>query len=198
MLLSERAPAETIATRDITVTIPDAPLLALVRAEIASGKTAEEATDITLAPYRDLPITAWARPAVLSAAHTAARNMVRPVERRVFNPVATDEAALRQAVAARLARCTFRVKGETVEWGQATVAQHKLRILVLERIAAGVMETIRQHRVAIALIEKHSAACLDDVPGWETEVGQPDIVAGRAADSVDPEDEADMVATTAD
>jgi len=52
-----------------------------------------------------------------------------------------------------------------VTWGQATVEQHRLRIDFLERMRAGICQTIDQHTEAIALIEENKAQCLDEV--WQ-------------------------------
>lgn len=55
--------------------------------------------------------------------------------------------------------------GEVVTWGQATVAQHALRIEMLGKIRAGIDETIARHREAIRMIESHGVARLEEIPG---------------------------------
>jgi hypothetical protein len=53
--------------------------------------------------------------------------------------------------------------GEVVTWGQATVAQHALRIEMLGKIRAGIDETIGRHREAIRMIEANGVSRLEEI-----------------------------------
>jgi hypothetical protein len=97
------------------------------------------------------------------------RNRTRGVERTAFSQfVGIDHrietspemiANLRRVFAERFSLGSH----EWVEWGKATIEQHKLRIAMLERIRGGIDETIERHREAIRLIEAHNATCLDEL-----------------------------------
>lgn len=50
-----------------------------------------------------------------------------------------------------------------IEWGRATIAQHKTRIAMLTKLRSGIDQTIERHQEAIRLIEAHNATCLDEI-----------------------------------
>lgn len=53
--------------------------------------------------------------------------------------------------------------GIRVEWGAATVEQHRQRISMLQTLQAGIGVTIHRHEQAITLIEDANVSCLDDL-----------------------------------
>lgn len=53
--------------------------------------------------------------------------------------------------------------GTEVTWGRATPEQHELRIEMLAKNAAGVVETAARHRAAISMIRSAGVACLDEI-----------------------------------
>lgn len=50
--------------------------------------------------------------------------------------------------------------GTTVTWGEATVEQHRQRIALLSRNAAGNLQTAARHQAAVDEIERSGAGCL--------------------------------------
>lgn len=97
------------------------------------------------------------------------RNRTRQIERTAFlQLIGVDKrietspemiASLRKVFAERFSLGAH----EWVEWGKATIEQHRLRIAMLERLRDGIDETIERHREAIRLIEQHNATCLDEI-----------------------------------
>lgn len=77
--------------------------------------------------------------------------------------------------------------GHTVTWGSATVAQHQMRIAMLEGKIGGLALTVQRHKMAISLIESAGVTCLEEIGWGETEegadsgAGERMIVAGRGA-----------------
>ncbi|MCU4183993.1 hypothetical protein K6U06_06450 [Acidiferrimicrobium sp. IK] len=69
-----------------------------------------------------------------------------------------DITALRQVLAV-----SFKVAGETVLWGAATLAQHRDRITEQRARADGIEQDIARHEQAIALIERAGVSCLAEV-----------------------------------
>jgi hypothetical protein len=55
--------------------------------------------------------------------------------------------------------------GHTVTWGSATVAQHRMRIAMLEGKIGGLSMTVQRHKMAISLIESAGVTCLEEI-GW--------------------------------
>lgn len=53
--------------------------------------------------------------------------------------------------------------GESVTWGRASIEQHERRIVMLEKIRAGIADTIARHREAIRILRETGAACLEEV-----------------------------------
>lgn len=53
--------------------------------------------------------------------------------------------------------------GVKVEWGRATIEQHRQRVAMLQAIVDGTVATIRLHEAAIEALEKSGARCLDEV-----------------------------------
>lgn len=106
---------------------------------------------------------------------TVQRNLTRKRERAVFEAMASgpevraafDEAQVRMANLhqsfAPLFRSIFVVDGQRIEWGRATIEQHVARIRVLEKLSAGLQDTIERHRVAIAAIRTAGVTCLEEV-----------------------------------
>lgn len=53
--------------------------------------------------------------------------------------------------------------GTEVTWGTATIEQHKQRIEMLTKNAAGIVETASRHTAAVRMIEEAGATCLADL-----------------------------------
>lgn len=53
--------------------------------------------------------------------------------------------------------------GRRVRWGEATVEEHRQRIEMLERMRAGLADTVALHAEAIAAIEAAGVVCLDEI-----------------------------------
>lgn len=97
------------------------------------------------------------------------RNRTRAVERTAFSQfVGIDRrietspemiASLRRVFSERFSLGSH----EWVEWGKATIEQHRLRVAMLQRLRGGIDETIERHLEAIRLIEAHNATCLDEI-----------------------------------
>lgn len=54
-------------------------------------------------------------------------------------------------------------EGFVVQWGKATVEQHRRRIAMLAKLRNGLSESIRRHEYAIQLLEQSGASCLDEI-----------------------------------
>lgn len=107
-------------------------------------------------------------PVVINAVATLHRGQVRRIERIASGvreePDTAPQSMTRHEARIALARKTFvTAAGETVYWGQATVAQHRSRMELLATMANGINETISLHADAIAEIELHGVTCLDDL-----------------------------------
>ncbi len=101
------------------------------------------------------------------------RNLMRAQERRAF---ATWRGRARPGTAwrgvasqdkgpfAALFAVEFKLgDGRSVPWLKATVAEHQQRITLLERLRAGLDETIKRHQDAIALIQESGVTCLAEI-----------------------------------
>jgi hypothetical protein len=53
--------------------------------------------------------------------------------------------------------------GTMTTWGKATVADHRQRIEMLAKNAAGVVETAARHEAAVAMISEADVTCLDEL-----------------------------------
>jgi hypothetical protein len=102
---------------------------------------------------------------VLEQCRMIARNEVRRLEKvakphRVGQPA--DTAMERQQVMAE----TFTPgDGRRVLWGEATIADHEMRIAYLKKMRGGIDATMQRHEEAIKLLRASGATCLNDLQG---------------------------------
>jgi len=125
-----------------------------------------------LTPYGELGLAQVARPAVLRAAEIEHRNHTRLLERKVFAPTPDKSAEYRAEIGQRLAQATFKVNGQDIRWEEATLSQHKARVLWLEAQIMGAQQTRRQHIFAVELLEEYGAERLSDIPNWQNLLAQ--------------------------
>jgi hypothetical protein len=97
------------------------------------------------------------------------RSRVRAVE-RVALPPGVAQGSSRMGVPAdrveykRLMRETFPLpKGVRVEWGLATVEQHRAKIEMMDRFIAGNVAKRQRHVDAIEMIVAAGVSCLDEI-----------------------------------
>lgn len=94
-----------------------------------------------------------------AAVRTVEANLIGPLlDRNTPVPIGspTAQAALRKTFATGSG-------GAPVEWGRATVADHRARIQFLRKHIAGCERTITFHETAIESIESAGVACLDEL-----------------------------------
>lgn len=96
------------------------------------------------------------------------RETARGVEAHAFRRFFEVQRAGGAPCVAESLRAVFREKfalgdGSVVEWGRATIDQHRARVAILSRQRAGIEATIARHEAAIELIASHGATCLDEV-----------------------------------
>lgn len=85
--------------------------------------------------------------------------------RGVTSAIREFEKSLKVKWTQDLLSTTFRVDGEEVSWGNATVQQHKLRAEQLTKQAVGTLETVSLHTSAIQDLEQSGAICLNEKLG---------------------------------
>lgn len=100
---------------------------------------------------------------------TYRRNQVRTIEKTAFSQFFDVDrridtspetiARLRDVFAEKFSLG----KGLDVEWGKATVDQHRMRIAMLMKLRDGINQTIDRHERAIEIIESAGVTCLDEV-----------------------------------
>lgn len=103
------------------------------------------------------------RPVIAHAIGMSRRAEVRSVERRAPR---RGLGSSFDSVQARkeMAEAFFALgDGTRVRWGEATVAQHRQRIAMLEKMRAGLSETVARHEAAISEIEAAGVSCLDEI-----------------------------------
>jgi len=95
------------------------------------------------------------------------RTRVRKLEMSAFAPATAErvaEAFARPDPIQALRGETFRLgNGREVSWDEATIADHRHRIDMLERIRAGIGATIQRHHEAIQRIESAGVTCLAEL-----------------------------------
>lgn len=110
-------------------------------------------------------------PLVRNAVAVIRRSRTRTIERAAFGqagsdddqqqPLPGDEPRLTQHEARmQLMRRTFRIPGQSVEWGLATVEQHEARIAMQARLMGDIGLDIERHAEAIAEIQAAGVTCL--------------------------------------
>jgi hypothetical protein len=104
-------------------------------------------------------------PLVTDEVRRLRRTQTRRIEQHSFpRPSMVGESTL--AERARLLRKTFSIPGtgRRVEWGKATVEDHRTRIAWIENHIGTLRETIARHEWAIKMIEEAGVTCLNEVP----------------------------------
>ena len=151
----------------IATTAVDAPSFGELYREIAP--TCSDALSTASAICARLQLTTRQRevlwPLILEQCRMIARNEVRRLEKvakphRVGRP--SDSIADRKQVMAE----TFTPgDGRRVLWGEATIADHEMRIAFLKKMRTGLDATMQRHEEAIKLLRASGASCLNDLQG---------------------------------
>lgn len=153
-----------------------------LRALITAGVHAEDATEQVLREMPKKPLAEYARPFVLSDAQNMERRVVRRAEDRAFRDGSgSGEARL------KLPQVEFKTWDVTkrtwsrVTWAKATREQHEARIVWLRTCIDDIEVDLGRHERAAKLLAERGADCLEEIPGWQDLIGDPEDASGEAA-----------------
>lgn len=174
----------------MSVKIPSGSMEQMIRAELKSGKTPEEAVRAVLTPFGEVlrsagndALVPFARPSVLATARRLHRQLTRRAEDKAFTSAPGSRDRL------HLGTLEFHVPGtkEVVSWAEATASQHDARIAWLHTYIGSLETDLRRHERARKLLENRGAQKLAEIEGWEALIG----------DDADGEDEDELAAEDA-
>lgn len=150
--------------------VPDQSILHQLTELIRNGNSPIMAADAVLTPYRPTPLAEFVWPALLAAAQRISRNEARVIENRALAPAAREA---NQKARLQLPTTVFRVGGEEIRWGTATVPQHEARIAWQLGQIQGITTDVDRHKAAIQLIQtSRRARCLNDIPDWPEKLAE--------------------------
>lgn len=102
-------------------------------------------------------------PVILEQCRTIARNSTRRLE-QATKPQRVGRAADPTGDRLRCMKETFTTgDGRRVYWGEATIADHQMRIDYLARMRDGIDNTVQRHREAIQQLKASGASCLNEL-----------------------------------
>lgn len=155
-----------------------------LRERIEAGTSREQAVDQVLAMMPEaLGVLGDAvRSTLLRRATAIERAVTRDIERAALASGGRVTSLERAAAAVRLSDVEFKLPdGQPVAWGRATRGQHQARIAWSRAMAARHAGDASIHEKAVDLLDGYGARYLDEIPGWEGEMGQlPAAVEGAA------------------
>lgn len=146
-----------------------------LRERIEAGVSREEAVAEVMAslPHDGGPLADAARSWMLRMASKIERAISREAEQAAMARGDSTATSYQRAQAAmRLGDTMFKLPGgHRVRWGSASRADHAERIAWMRSLAAAHRADAEIHDRAVRFIDEHGGRCLDDVPGWEGEIG---------------------------
>lgn len=153
----------------ITIKVDNERITIQLRRNMADGMTAEQAAETVAEQYNPAPVAEYIRPILVREARSIAYQTERRTERStVFR---RHTGGLTKAERDKISLVTFRDgHGNRVEWGKATVDDHKARIAWNDTRRDLLDRDSQRHAAAIKLIESEDAECLDDIPDWHERI----------------------------